>query len=102
MELIESRVKALPGLHLNIGSGEAFSFTYQSQTLTAPFSPPVNFGSTAMLRTVSSTPGTRVFPAMDITKSGTRKEELLLPKEELTRVSREEIQQYHKGQDAGH
>jgi len=28
----------------------------------------------------------RVFPAIDITKSGTRKEELLLPKEELNRV----------------
>jgi transcription termination factor Rho len=28
----------------------------------------------------------RVFPAMDIQKSGTRKEELLLPKEELNRV----------------
>jgi transcription termination factor Rho len=28
----------------------------------------------------------RVFPSIDITKSGTRKEELLLPKEELTRV----------------
>jgi transcription termination factor Rho len=28
----------------------------------------------------------RVFPAMDIQKSGTRKEELLLPREELNRV----------------
>jgi transcription termination factor Rho len=28
----------------------------------------------------------RVFPSIDITKSGTRKEELLLPKEELNRV----------------
>jgi transcription termination factor Rho len=28
----------------------------------------------------------RVFPAIDINKSGTRKEELLLPKEELNRV----------------
>jgi transcription termination factor Rho len=28
----------------------------------------------------------RVFPAIDINKSGTRKEELLQPKEELTRV----------------
>jgi transcription termination factor Rho len=28
----------------------------------------------------------RVFPAIDIGKSGTRKEELLLPKEELNRV----------------
>ncbi len=28
----------------------------------------------------------RVFPAMDIQKSGTRKEELLLPKDELNRV----------------
>ncbi len=28
----------------------------------------------------------RVFPAIDITKSGTRKEELLLSKEELNRV----------------
>jgi len=28
----------------------------------------------------------RVFPAIDISKSGTRKEELLLPKEELNRV----------------
>src|SRR5438128_1302764 len=28
----------------------------------------------------------RVFPAIDINKSGTRKEELLMPKEELTRV----------------
>ena len=28
----------------------------------------------------------RVFPAIDIQKSGTRKEELLLPKEELNRV----------------
>jgi transcription termination factor Rho len=28
----------------------------------------------------------RVFPAIDITKSGTRKEELLLPREELNRV----------------
>src|SRR5262249_50323544 len=28
----------------------------------------------------------RVFPAIDINKSGTRKEELLLPKDELTRV----------------
>ena len=28
----------------------------------------------------------RVFPAIDITKSGTRKEELLMPKEDLTRV----------------
>jgi transcription termination factor Rho len=28
----------------------------------------------------------RVFPAIDLTKSGTRKEELLLPKEELNRV----------------
>src|SRR6186713_490311 len=28
----------------------------------------------------------RVFPSIDITKSGTRKEELLLPKDELTRV----------------
>jgi transcription termination factor Rho len=28
----------------------------------------------------------RVFPAIDITKSGTRKEELLVPKEELNRV----------------
>ena len=28
----------------------------------------------------------RVFPAIDITKSGTRKEELLLPKEEINRV----------------
>src|SRR5436853_5316781 len=28
----------------------------------------------------------RVFPAIDMTKSGTRKEELLLPKEELNRV----------------
>jgi transcription termination factor Rho len=28
----------------------------------------------------------RVFPSIDISKSGTRKEELLLPKEELTRV----------------
>ena len=27
-----------------------------------------------------------MFPAIDITKSGTRKEELLLPKEELNRV----------------
>jgi transcription termination factor Rho len=27
-----------------------------------------------------------VFPAIDISKSGTRKEELLLPKEELNRV----------------
>jgi len=28
----------------------------------------------------------RVFPAIDMTKSGTRKEELLLPKEELQKV----------------
>jgi transcription termination factor Rho len=28
----------------------------------------------------------RVFPAIDITKSGTRKDELLLPREELNRV----------------
>jgi transcription termination factor Rho len=28
----------------------------------------------------------RVFPGIDINKSGTRKEELLMPKEELTRV----------------
>jgi transcription termination factor Rho len=28
----------------------------------------------------------RVFPAIDITKSGTRKEELLVPKEELNRI----------------
>ena len=28
----------------------------------------------------------RVFPAIDINKSGTRKEELLLPKDELNRV----------------
>jgi transcription termination factor Rho len=28
----------------------------------------------------------RVFPAVDINKSGTRKEELLLPKEELNRI----------------
>ena len=28
----------------------------------------------------------RVFPSIDITKSGTRKEELLLPKEDLNRV----------------
>jgi transcription termination factor Rho len=28
----------------------------------------------------------RVFPAIDITKSGTRKEELLMPKEDLTRI----------------
>ncbi len=28
----------------------------------------------------------RVFPAIDINKSGTRKDELLLPKEELNRV----------------
>ena len=28
----------------------------------------------------------RVFPAIDIQKSGTRKEELLLPKEDLNRV----------------
>jgi transcription termination factor Rho len=28
----------------------------------------------------------RVFPAIDITKSGTRKEELLLPREEFNRV----------------
>ncbi len=28
----------------------------------------------------------RVFPAIDITKSGTRKEELLVPREELNRV----------------
>ena len=28
----------------------------------------------------------RVFPAIDINKSGTRKEELLMPKEELNRV----------------
>jgi len=28
----------------------------------------------------------RVFPAIDINKSGTRKDELLLPKEELSRV----------------
>jgi transcription termination factor Rho len=28
----------------------------------------------------------RVFPAIDVNKSGTRKEELLLPKEELNRV----------------
>ena len=28
----------------------------------------------------------RVFPAIDINKSGTRKEELVLPKEELNRV----------------
>ena len=28
----------------------------------------------------------RVFPAIDISKSGTRKEELLLPREELNRV----------------
>ena len=28
----------------------------------------------------------RVFPSIDITKSGTRKEELLLPKEDLSRV----------------
>ena len=28
----------------------------------------------------------RVFPAIDINKSGTRKEELLLPREELARV----------------
>jgi transcription termination factor Rho len=28
----------------------------------------------------------RVFPAIDINKSGTRKEELLIPKEELNRV----------------
>jgi transcription termination factor Rho len=28
----------------------------------------------------------RVFPAIDIQKSGTRKEELLLPKEDLSRV----------------
>jgi transcription termination factor Rho len=28
----------------------------------------------------------RVFPAVDINKSGTRKEELLLPKDELARV----------------
>ena len=28
----------------------------------------------------------RVFPSIDISKSGTRKEELLLPKDELTRV----------------
>ena len=28
----------------------------------------------------------RIFPAVDINKSGTRKEELLLPKEELNRI----------------
>jgi transcription termination factor Rho len=28
----------------------------------------------------------RVFPAIDINKSGTRKDELLLPKEELNRI----------------
>jgi transcription termination factor Rho len=28
----------------------------------------------------------RVFPAIDITKSGTRKEELLVPREELNRI----------------
>ena len=28
----------------------------------------------------------RVFPAIDIQKSGTRKEELLLPKDDLSRV----------------
>jgi transcription termination factor Rho len=28
----------------------------------------------------------RCFPAIDITKSGTRKEELLIPKEDLTRI----------------
>ena len=28
----------------------------------------------------------RVFPAIDINRSGTRKEELLMPKEELNRV----------------
>jgi transcription termination factor Rho len=28
----------------------------------------------------------RVFPSIDITKSGTRKEELLIPKEDLNRV----------------
>jgi transcription termination factor Rho len=28
----------------------------------------------------------RVFPAIDISKSGTRKEELLLPKEQLDRI----------------
>ena len=30
--------------------------------------------------------GKRVFPAIDINKSGTRKEELLMPREELNRV----------------
>jgi transcription termination factor Rho len=28
----------------------------------------------------------RIFPAVDINKSGTRKEELLLPKDELNRI----------------